>query len=69
MIGRVTGSSFDWMNFHLKPNVSYCYEMRPSSNANGLGQVLPAAEIIENAEEVFVSIVSILQQSIEKKVA
>lgn len=67
--GRVAGSSFDWMNFNLKPNVSYCYEMRPAGNNDGLGQVLPDVEIIKNAEEVFASIVAILQEAIARDIA
>jgi hypothetical protein len=57
------------MNYNLKPNISFCYEMRPFGNVNGLGQILPDEEIVENAEEVFASIVSILKDSIGKEIA
>lgn len=57
------------MNFNLRPNVSYCYEMRPAGNNDGLSQVLPDNQIIQNAEEVFASIVTILGEAIEQEIA
>lgn len=57
------------MNLNLSPNVSYCYEMRPAGNSDGLGQILPDDQIIQNAEEVFASIVTILEEAIEREIA
>lgn len=68
----LSGTSLDWVSLNLKPNVTFSYELRPTraeENINGLGLLLPTDQIVEVSEEIFASIVAILEAAFEREFA
>lgn len=67
----MSGISFDWIINQFKPNVTYCYELRPTREYldGGLGQMLPADQIISVGEEVFASFVTIMEEAFLEGIA
>ncbi|KAI5642825.1 zinc carboxypeptidase domain-containing protein [Phthorimaea operculella] len=55
-----TGGSVDWVKEHLKVPLVYCYEFRDRGE---FGQILPADQILPNAEEVWDSILEMIHQA------
>lgn len=65
-VDEASGSSLDWVKASLKTNLTYAYELR---DLGQYGQTLPASQIIDNAEEVFSSIVAILREAQTRGIA
>jgi hypothetical protein len=59
-----SGSSDDWVNAEIKPNLTYTYELRDLFNFE-----LPADQIIDNSIEVFASIVAMLKEGQRRGIA
>lgn len=76
IVDPLSGTSLDWVALNLKTNVTFSYELRPTREeeeinlgGSGLGLIWPTDQIVEVAEEVFVSIFTILQSAIDKDFA
>lgn len=57
-----SGASVDWAYANVGTKMSFCYELRPSSNAFLTGFKLPAAQIIPTGEETIDSIVAMVNE-------
>ncbi|XP_055914222.1 uncharacterized protein LOC129947614 [Eupeodes corollae] len=57
------GASLDWAYGSLGVNLTYCYELRPSSNNAWYGFRLPAKQIIPTAEETLDSLVAMVKEA------
>lgn len=71
-VDPLSGTSIDWVALNIKPNVSFTYELRPTraeENIDGLGLLLPTEQIVDVAEEVFASIIAILEAAFDKDFA
>lgn len=71
-LANLSATSADWVAVNLKPNVTFMYEMRPTRGEDGSDAEeserkmgLGPEEVIENAEEIFASITTILLAAIE----
>lgn len=66
-----SGTSFDYIFEHAKPNITLCYELRPARSSDFTNNDLnvPTNQIEETGREVMASIVTILNGAIEKGLA
>ncbi|XP_018797979.1 PREDICTED: zinc carboxypeptidase A 1-like [Bactrocera latifrons] len=56
------GASLDWAYGKMNVPYSYCFELRPSSNALWSGFRLPAAQIIPTGEEIMDSMLAMINE-------
>nr|AHK12808.1 carboxypeptidase [Musca domestica] len=57
-----SGASVDWAYENVGTKMSFCYELRPSSNSVLTGFKLPASQIIPTGEETMDSITAMVQE-------
>lgn len=62
-----SGASLDWAYGVLGVNLTYCYELRPSSNSLWYGFKLPASEIVPTGQETLDSLVAMVKEASKNK--
>lgn len=72
LAGLTSGTSFDYIFEHAKPNITLCYELRPARDNDDFSMNdfnVPPNQIEETGKEFMASIVTILNGAFEKGLA
>lgn len=60
--GNVAGSSVDYVQLHQQPKITYCYELN-------LSHILPPEEIAATGQEIFLSVMTVFREAVDRGLA